>query len=87
MTVLREAARRLIYAKGLLVTRSCGQKAANINNAENTELSPTYEMYYEYAEPGAKPPHRILAINRGEKEEVLQVKIAVPKRSFAAFVQ
>lgn len=80
--VLREAARRLIYAKGLLVTRVVRAKgAANINNAENTELSPTpYEMYYEYAESVRQiPPHRILAINRGEKEEVLQVKIAVPE--------
>ncbi|MHB8124747.1 MAG: Tex family protein [Desulfitobacteriaceae bacterium] len=42
------------------------------------ERSP-YEMYYEYKEPLRQiPPHRILALNRGEKEEVLAVKIEVP---------
>jgi protein Tex len=35
-----------------------------------------YEMYYEYEEPVSKiVPHRILALNRGEKEEVLRVSI------------
>ncbi|SEN90155.1 uncharacterized protein SAMN05192533_12613 [Mesobacillus persicus] len=35
-----------------------------------------YEMYYEYAEPISKiVPHRILALNRGEKEEILRVAI------------
>lgn len=35
-----------------------------------------YEMYYEYKEPiKSIPSHRILAINRGEKEQVLQVKL------------
>ncbi|WP_066400811.1 Tex family protein [Cytobacillus eiseniae] len=35
-----------------------------------------YEMYYEYEEPIAKiVPHRILALNRGEKEEVLRINV------------
>lgn len=38
-----------------------------------------YEMYYEYEEPVKKiVPHRILALNRGEKEEILKVSIKVP---------
>lgn len=38
-----------------------------------------YEMYYEYKEAVRQmPPHRILAVNRGEKEEVLKVKIIAP---------
>jgi len=42
------------------------------------ERSP-YEMYYDYREPVKKiPPHRILALNRGEKEEFLNVKVEVP---------
>ena len=45
---------------------------------KTTERSP-YEMYYNYKEPLRQiPPHRILALNRGEKEEVLAVKIEVP---------
>ncbi|MDN4527296.1 Tex family protein [Fictibacillus fluitans] len=38
-----------------------------------------YEMYYEYSEPVGKiVPHRILAINRGEKEDVLKVEVEAP---------
>lgn len=48
---------------------------------KNTELDEkaVFEMYYEYEEPVSKiVPHRILAINRGEKEDVLRVSIQVP---------
>ncbi len=41
-----------------------------------TEETTVFEMYYDYEEPLKKiPGHRILAINRGEKEKVLSVKI------------
>ena len=40
--------------------------------------SSVYDMYYDYQEPVSKIlPHRIMAVNRGEKEEFLQVKIEV----------
>src|SRR5690606_7994518 len=36
----------------------------------------TYEMYYDYSEPVKKiVPHRVLALNRGEKEGVLRISI------------
>ncbi|EIT87434.1 Tex-like protein [Fictibacillus macauensis ZFHKF-1] len=39
-----------------------------------------YEMYYEYEEPVQKiVPHRILAVNRGEKENVLKVDLRAPE--------
>ncbi|MCY6485654.1 Tex family protein [Clostridium aestuarii] len=42
----------------------------------SSEESTPYEMYYKYSEPVRKiPSHRILAINRGEKEKILSVKI------------
>lgn len=42
---------------------------------ESKEPTP-YEMYYDYSEPVKKiPSHRILAINRGEKEKILSIKI------------
>ncbi|GIP15762.1 RNA-binding transcriptional accessory protein [Paenibacillus montaniterrae] len=42
--------------------------------AKDAEAESVYEMYYDYQEPIAKlPPHRILAINRGEREEFLKV--------------
>ena len=42
--------------------------------AKDADAESVYEMYYDYNEPIAKlPPHRILAINRGEREEFLKV--------------
>lgn len=47
--------------------------------AKNKEEESVYEMYYSYQEPVKRlPPHRILAINRGEREEVLKVRLEVP---------
>lgn len=47
-----------------------------------------YEMYYEYAEPVKRiVPHRILAINRGEKEGILRVKISLEPESILQFLQ
>lgn len=46
--------------------------------AKNLDQESPYRMYYQYEEPVAKtPPHRILAINRGEREEILRVAIMV----------
>jgi protein Tex len=43
---------------------------------EPTEETATFEMYYDYKEPVQKiVPHRVLAANRGEKEDVLKVEI------------
>ncbi|MEQ8174204.1 MAG: Tex family protein [Syntrophomonadaceae bacterium] len=46
--------------------------------ARDRELESPYRMYYEYQEAVAKiPPHRILAINRGEREDILKVALTV----------
>ncbi len=46
--------------------------------ARDVKKDSVYRMYYDYREPVAKiPPHRILAINRGEKEEFLNVSIEI----------
>lgn len=46
--------------------------------AKDSEQESVYEMYYSYQEPVRKlPPHRILAINRGEREDVLKVSLEV----------
>ena len=55
--------------------------------AKKKERSP-YEMYYEYKEPVRKiPPHRILALNRGEKEDFLTVSIAVEQDSMTYLIE
>ncbi|OFW74925.1 MAG: RNA-binding transcriptional accessory protein [Alicyclobacillus sp. RIFOXYA1_FULL_53_8] len=47
-----------------------------------------YEMYYEYSEPVKRiVPHRILAINRGEKEEILRVRIDLPATPVLSFLE
>ena len=50
-----------------------------VSAARDKEAESVYEMYYEYSEPVCSiPGHRILAINRGESEKLLTVKIAAP---------
>ena len=65
---LRKVARQQAWKNGVLITKLR-------KTLEENETTP-YEMYYEYEESIQKiPPHRILAVNRGEKEEILSVKI------------
>jgi uncharacterized protein len=55
------------------------EKGVLTSTTKDKELKSVYEMYYEFSEPVAKlVGHRILAINRGEAEKVLTVKIEAP---------
>ncbi|WP_342441799.1 Tex family protein [Lysinibacillus sp. FSL K6-0057] len=66
---IREKIRAYSWKDGILVT--------SVKNTEIDEKN-VFEMYYEYEEPVSRiVPHRILAINRGEKEEILKVSIHV----------
>lgn len=48
----------------------------------------TYEQYYEYSEPLSKiPPHRILALNRAEKEGVLKVSVIPPRDNILSYLE
>lgn len=63
----RERARRLINNKGIL----------NVTAVKKEEKT-VYEMYYDYQEPiKSIVNHRILAINRGEKDKILRVGVEV----------
>lgn len=56
-------------------TFKTGAVVSIVKDAEKDEKN-VYEMYYEYEEPVNKiVPHRILALNRGEKEDILRVSI------------
>jgi uncharacterized protein len=56
-------------------TFKSGTVASVVKDAGKDEKN-VYEMYYEYEEPVSKiVPHRILALNRGEKEDILRVSI------------
>ncbi|OCA89360.1 RNA-binding transcriptional accessory protein [Bacillus sp. FJAT-27225] len=56
-------------------TYRSGVITSSVKDADKDEKK-VYEMYYEYEEPAGKiVPHRILALNRGEKDEILRVSI------------
>ncbi len=58
----------------------CFREAVIATKASKEEEKSPYEMYYDFKEPILRiPSHRILAINRGEKEEFLKVKIDKPE--------
>lgn len=60
------------------LSRADGKIISSLKKAELDEKN-VFEMYYEYEEPVKKiVPHRTLALNRGEKEDVLKVSIQVP---------
>ena len=53
-------------------------KRGLVKSVTKVEEDSVYQMYYDYSEPVAKiPSHRILAINRGEKENILKVSVQV----------
>lgn len=73
----RKQIKRLIYRDGLIVTK-----------ASNEDEKSNYEMYYEFSEKVNRiPSHRILAINRGEKEEFLKVKIEKIEEKILEIIQ
>ena len=73
----RKQIKRLTYRDGIIET-----KAAKENEKSN------YEMYYDFSEKVNRiPSHRILAINRGEKEEFLKVKITKPEEKILEIME
>ena len=75
----RKWIRSYFYKNGVLVSKI--KKNAN-------DESKVYEMYYDYSEAVKYiKPHRILAINRGEKEKVLTVSIDVDKEGILDFLE
>ncbi|MCY7790175.1 Tex family protein [Bacillus haynesii] len=61
------------------------KSAAKDTEADEKKI---YEMYYEYEEPIQKiVPHRVLAVNRGEKEEILRVSVEPPADRIQAYLE
>ncbi|MFR9240844.1 MAG: Tex family protein [Clostridium baratii] len=72
----RKWIRNLVFKEGTIETKG-----------DSEERTP-YEMYYDYKEEVKKiPPHRILAINRGEKEKILSVKIVSPEDKIIDYLE
>ena len=69
--------RRRTEAKGLIVSTAKDEKAESV-----------YENYYEFSEPVSKiAGHRVLALNRGEKEKFLNVKIEAPTEEILRYLE
>ncbi len=76
---LRQWVREQTWRKGAIVS--------TVKAAEKDEKN-VYEMYYDYEEPLVKiVPHRVLALNRGEKEEVLRVSIKPPIEDIVRYLR
>ncbi len=64
------------------------QKGTITSVAKNKEEESVYEMYYEFEERlGKLAGHRILALNRGEKEKILTVKIVSPEEEILNYLK
>ena len=71
----RESIHDLYIATGNIVTKGI---VPDGQDAEQAEKTSTYQMYWDYSEPlNQVKPHRILAINRGEREGALEVTIDI----------
>ena len=87
--------REKTQARGTLITAEKARKKTK-DDAETEEKTPVrlkerrsvYEMYFEYEEAVRKiPGHRVLAINRGEKEGFLSVKISAPEEDILFYLE
>lgn len=73
----RKVLREYLWDQGMIVSEAKEAKAGNKKDTEKAEKD-EYRMYAEYREAlKTIPSHRVLALNRGEKEDALKVKIEV----------
>ena len=64
------------------------KKGTVVSSAKDKEAQSVYEMYYEFEEPVKKlAGHRVLALNRGEKEKILTVKISAPEEEILRYLE
>lgn len=64
------------------------QKGRVVSAAKDEKAESVYEMYYEFEEPIQKlAGHRILALNRGEKEKFLTVKVEAPEEDILRYLE
>ncbi len=69
--------RDLTFAEGMITSTAKDEKAESV-----------YEMYYNFEEPVKKiAGHRILALNRGEAEKILTVKVSAPDEKIVGYLE
>ena len=80
--VISEEAKYRKYIRELVM------REGKIESKGKSEETTPYEMYYDYSEQVRNiPPHRILAINRGEKEKILTVKILIDEEKVISYLE
>lgn len=73
---IRQWVRRTAWAEGVIRTE-----------ARDASVESVYEMYYDYEEAVKSiRPHRVLAINRGEREEILRVSMRFPEERILSYI-
>ena len=71
------------YIRNITMNKGVIQSSAKDEKAQSV-----YEMYYNYEEPVKKAAgHRILALNRGENEKILTVKILAPEEQILGYLE
>ena len=76
----RKEIKKSCYKEGIISTESC----AKTEDEENK----TYQMYFDFNEKVSKiPSHRILAINRAEKENAIKLKMQKPEENIIDFIE
>ncbi|WP_346707019.1 Tex family protein [Massilistercora timonensis] len=64
------------------------KKGSLVSQAKDPDQESVYEMYYDFEEPVSRlAGHRILAVNRGEKEKILTVKIQAPEEEIRSYLE
>ena len=80
---ISDEAKYRTYIRSLTIKQGSIQSAAKDEKAESV-----YEMYYNYEETIRKAAgHRVLALNRGEKEKILSVKVAAPEEDIIRYLE
>lgn len=70
------------------IRNTTARKGKVISAAKDPETESVYEMYYEFEEPVSRlAGHRILALNRGEKEKFLTVKVEAPEEDILRYLE
>lgn len=70
------------------IRKTTMKKGTLLSQAKDPKKESVYEMYYEFEEPVNRlAGHRILAVNRGEKEKFLTVKIQAPEEEILQYLE
>jgi uncharacterized protein len=81
----RSAVKAFYLKDGKIIVKAIEKEGVD---SEEAKKSSTYQMYWDYTEPLSRiKPHRYLAINRGEREDILDVAIDVDENTAAQLLQ